>query len=511
MIEQEDGFKNLHLASILDIDKLAFSPIKKGIRSNKRDIEDFCFNNQIRPPNPIHSFRSMSLIAVNPTGKNQKTARKLGNTPIEKPKAKQEFNQLISFKHRMKIPSPKSNYLQTKKTVRYQPLSRVHNFRELNYNLKEKKFNSSFEELKPLDRDLHLDRIDTEFRGRFHNGPDNPTHRIFLKKVHEFDIDKIAQPSPDITRPSLTERPGRFIGRNRKSTQTLLLEAKMKLIEEGKDEENRVYHDTFRKTTGFKILKNSKESMDVPGKVIQGGSLAASIKKSRLQIFIENKKQRKKRHTESMNKSIMIENPKETGEIQDKDKYEEYHRRTTALERKIENRESVKSHNTKKQNRKSQMYDFHFKYQTNHLPDDTSPQVNPKSSSPFSPIINKQRSSSETSFYLSIDTSPALKTTQPRFQDQASSSILNQLLSSCAAYTTREGETDWELKRADSRLRESIQEVKSTLTTHERLFKQDYIEEVIQEFHKQTKVFLPSKEMHLKCLKGTPNSNSKYN
>ena len=65
----------------------------------------------------------------------------------------------------------------------------------------------------------------------------------------------------------------------------------MKLIEEGKDEENRVYHDTFKKTTGLKILKNSKESMDVPGKVIQGGSLAASIKKSRLQIFIENKKQ----------------------------------------------------------------------------------------------------------------------------------------------------------------------------------------------------------------------------
>lgn len=503
MTELEDGFKTLHLASVLDIDKQAFSTIKKGIRYNKRDIHAFGFYKTVQIANPIHSFRSNSLVPVNPNDKSSKTMQKLLSNASDKPKVKQEFNQLISFKQRTKIPSPKSNYLQTKKTVRHQPLSRVHNFRELNFNLRERKQDSSFEDLKPLEKEQCFDKIDTEFRGRFHNAVDNPTDRIFLKKVHEFDIDRISQPSPEATKYNFTDRPNR---RNRRSTHGLLLENKMRVVEDRKYDDIRGYTDTFRKSARKKSNKKYE-------KVIPGGSLAASNKKTRLQVYIENQE---KRH--SLNESSAKENKEtvEKGKGGNQHLEETIKRRGSAIDRRTDRKLwelTARSQDTKKYSRKGHISDRFLKtgpvkdsflYQTY----DKSP--NPKSLSPYTPFKTTHNLSNESSINLSFDATPVSKPSNPVSESLACSPLLSQLFSSCAAYTMRESLTERKLKRADSRLRESIQEVKSSINSHERLFKQDYIDEVIQEFHKQSRVFLP-RDASSRYQKGTVSSNSKYN
>ena len=514
MTELEDGFKTLHLASVLDIDKQAFSTIKKGIRCNKREIHAFGFSKTAQITNPIHSFRSNSLAPVNPNDKSSKTLQKLASSPSDKPKVKPEFNQLISFKHRTKIPSPKSNYLQTKKTVRHQPLSRVHNFRELNFNLRERKQDSSFEDLKTLEKEQYFDKIDTEFRGRFHKALDNPTDRIFLKKVHEFDIDRISQPSPEATKYNFADRMNR---RNRRSTHGLLLENKMKLVEDGRYDDIRGYTDTFRNSAGMKSSKKYKDIEEYE-KVIPGGSLAASNKKTRLQVFIENQEKKTRMHADSLNESSAKENKEavERGKRGTKHLEAAINRRSSAIERRIDKKLgelTARSQDTKKSSRKAHITDKflktgpikdHFLYQTY----EKSP--HPRSLSPYTPVKTVHYSSKESSIDLSFEATPVSKPSQPVSESLACSPLLTQLFSSFAAYNMHESLTERKLKRADSRLRESIEEVKSSINSHERLFKQDYIDEVIQEFHKQSRVFLP-REASYRYQKGTVSSNSKYN
>jgi hypothetical protein len=514
MTELEDGFKTLHLASVLDIDKQVFSTIKKGIQCNKRDIHALGVSKTAQISNPIHSFRSNSLVPVNLNDKSSKTVQKLVSSPSDKSKAKPEFNQLISFKHRTKIPSPKSNYLQTKKTVRHQPLSRVHNFRELNFNLRERKQDSSFENLRPLEKEQHFEKIDTEFRGRFHKATDNPTDRIFLKKVHEFDIDKISQPSPEATRFNFTDRTDR---RNRRSTHGLLLENKTKLVEDGRYDDIRPYTDTFRKRDQKKSSKKYKDIQEYE-KVIPGGSLAASNKKTRLQLFIENQEKKSKKLADSFNESSAKENKEAVEKVKGGYKHPEepIRRRSSALEKRIDKKLeelTARSQDNNKSSRKAHMTDKllktgpvknHFLYQTY----EKSP--HPRSLSPYTPVKAANKVSNDSFMDLSFEATPVSKPSLPASESLACSPLLTQLFSSCAAYTVHESLTDRKLKRADSRLRESIQEVKSSINSHERLFRREYIDEVIQEFHKQSRVFLPRESLS-RYQKGAVSSNSKYN